>query len=162
MAELGCLSYHAIRALKNVFRLLIQSSFWRRFSFGCPSYLSSVRCLSFIPHVLGLDVGWRQVKFDQLCSAFGLQTRELLAILECPYSIRSRFPTGHQLGEAIISHRLDSHQSLPTRLRHLSCWNINSWRYPDRPSGDPKMRRVKRLLRKGPVLLQETKWMTNI
>ena len=78
-----------------------------------------------------------------------LTEHELRDILECPFSVRGRFPTGHQLADVIVEHRLTS---------HLSCWNIDSWRYPDQPSGDPKMRKVKRLLRKGPVLLQETRW----
>ena len=158
MADLGCRSYQVIRALKEVFRLIIQSSFWHRFSFGCPSYMSSVRCLSFLPHVLGLNVCWRQVNLEQLSQGLGIQLHELLTIIEWPHLVKNCFPVGHELGQRISTHRLNSHQGLPTRLRHLSCWNINSWRNPDRPSGDYKMRRVKRLLRKGPVLLQETRW----
>ena len=157
MVDLGCLDHHVIRALKKVFKLLIQSSFWQRFSFGCPSYLSSVRCLSFLPHAMGLTGGWRQIRFNALCDALMLAEHELRNILDYPFSVRG-LPNGHWLADVIVEHRLTSHRSLPTRLRHLSCWNINSWRYPDQPSDDPKMRKVKRLLRKGPVLLQETKW----
>ena len=58
-AELGCLGPHAIRSLKKVFKVLLQSSFWHRFSFGCPSYISTVRCLSFLPHAMDCDGGWR-------------------------------------------------------------------------------------------------------
>ena len=132
--------------------------FWHRFSFGCPSYISSVRCLSFLPHAMGLTGSWRHVRVNALSNALGLTVHDLHDILESPFSIRGRFPTGHWIAEVILEHRMSSHQCLPTRLRHLSCWNINSWRYPDRPSGDPKMRRVKRLPRKGPVLLQEARW----
>ena len=49
-------------------------------------------------------------------------------------------------------------QDLPTRLKHLYSWNLNSWSLPDTPSRDAKTRRCRRLLRTGPVCLQETKW----
>ena len=158
MTELGSLDPMVIRAIKKVFKLLIQSSFWHRFSFGCPSYISAVRSLSFLPHVLGLVGGWRHVQINVLCHALQLSPQELDDIIDSPSSVRGRFPHGHPLADAIVEHRTTAHQSLPTRLRHLSCWNLNSWRFPAQPSDDGKMRKVKRLLRKGPVLLRETKW----
>ena len=45
-----------------------------------------------------------------------------------------------------------------TRLKHVYSWNLNSWSVPDPPRSDPKTRRCRRLLRTGPVCLQETKW----
>ena len=155
-ANLGCLNPHAIRSLKKVFKVILQSTFWHRFSFGCPSYISSIRSLSFLPHALGCEGGWRQISVSFLCHALELTTQDLNAYCESPLSVRARYPTGHWIAERALEHRLSSHQGLPTRLRHLSCWNINSWQYPKPPQGDGKMRWVKRLVRKGPVLLQET------
>ena len=157
-ANLGCLNPHAIRSLKKVFKVILQSTFWHRFSFGCPSYISSIRSLSFLPHALGCEGGWRQISVSFLRHALELTTQDLNAYCESPLSIRARYPTGHWIVERALEHRLSTHQGLPTRLRHLSCWNINSWQYPKPPQGDSKMRWVKRLVRKGPVLLQETKW----
>ena len=57
--NLGCLNPHAIRSLKKVFKVILQSTFWHRFSFGCPSYISNIRSLSFLPHALGSEGGWR-------------------------------------------------------------------------------------------------------
>ena len=148
-ADLGCLDPHAIRSLKKVFKVLLQSSFWHRFSFGCPSYISTVRCLSFLPHAMDCEGGWRQIRVSVLCQALGLTIQDLNAFCESPLSICARFPTGHWIAERALEHRLSSHQGLPTRLRHLSCWNINSWQYPKPPPGDNKMRWVRRLLRKG-------------
>ena len=59
--------------------------------------------------------------------------QDLNAFCESPLSIRARFPTGHWIAERALEHRLSSHQGLPTRPRHLSCWNINSWQYPKPP-----------------------------
>ena len=156
--NLGCLNPHAIRSLKKVFKVILQSTFWHRFSFGCPSYISNIRSLSFLPHALGSEGGWRQISVSFLCHALEITTQDLNVYCESPLSIRSRYPTGHWIAERALEHRLSTHQGLPTRLRHLSCWNINSWQYPKPPQGDSKMRWVKRLVRKGPVLLQETKW----
>ena len=156
--NLGCLNPHAIRSLKKVFKVILQSTFWHRFSFGCPSYISNIRSLSFLPHALGSEGGWRQISVGFLCHALEITTQDLNVYCESPLSIRSRYPMGHWIAERALEHRLSTHQGLPTRLRHLSCWNINSWQYPKPPQGDSKMRWVKRLVRKGPVLLQETKW----
>ena len=62
----------------------------------------------------------------------------------------------HSIGSSIIDFRENNNGSLPTRMRSLFSWNINSWRTFD--SNEYKLRRCKRLLRKGPVCLQETKW----
>ena len=157
-ANLGCLNPHAIRSLKKVFKVILQSTFWHRFSFGCPSYISTVLSLSFLPHAIGCEGGWGQISVSFLCHALELTTQDLNAYCESPLSICARYPTGHWIAERALEHRLSSHQGLPTRLRHLSRWNINSWQYPKPPQGDSKMRWAKRLVRKGPVLLQETKW----
>lgn len=45
---------------------------------------------------------------------------------------------------------------MPTRLRQLFSWNVNSWKSITLP--EYKLRRVRKLLRTGPVCLQETKW----
>jgi len=62
----------------------------------------------------------------------------------------------HPIGSSIIDFRIKNNGSLPTRMRSLFSWNLNSWRTFD--SNEYKLRRCKRLLRKGPVCLQETKW----
>ena len=135
-ANLGCLNPHVIRSLKKVFKVILQSTFWHRFSFGCPSYISSIRSLSFLPHALGCEGGWRQISVSFLCHALELTTQDLNAYCESPLSIRARYPTGHWIAERALEHRLSTHQGLPTRLRHLSCWNINSWQYPKPPPGE--------------------------
>ena len=62
----------------------------------------------------------------------------------------------HPIGSSIIDFRVNNNGSLPTRMRSLFSWNVNSWRTFD--SNEYKLRRCQRLLRKGPVCLQETKW----
>ena len=62
----------------------------------------------------------------------------------------------HPIGSSIIDFRVNNNGSLPTRMRSLFSWNVNSWRTFD--SNEYKLRRCKRLLRKGPVCLQESKW----
>ena len=52
-------------------------------------------------------------------------------------------------------------QAIPTRLKAAFWWNMNSWQLPKSSREDPKMRRMKKLLKSGPVLLQETKWRRN-
>ena len=60
------------------------------------------------------------------------------------------------IGTSIIDFRINNNGALPTRMRSLFSWNLNSWRTFD--SREYKLRRCKQLLKKGPVCLQETKW----
>ena len=61
-------------------------------------------------------------------------------------------------GQSLMEYRLSVQQDLPTRLKHLYTWNLNSWSTPGLPIRDSKTRRCRRLLLTGPVCLQETKW----
>ena len=58
----------------------------------------------------------------------------------------------------LLNYRLAVQQDLPTRLKHLYSWNLNSWSIPEPPLKDPKTRRCRRLLKTGPICLQETRW----
>ena len=62
----------------------------------------------------------------------------------------------HPIGSSIIDFQVNNNDSLPTRMQSLFSWNVNSWRTLD--FNEYKLRRCQRLLRKGPVCLQETKW----
>ena len=63
MVDLGSLDPLVIRALKKVFKLLIQSSFWCRFSFGCPGKMSAVSVSLLPPACNGL---YWQLEADSL------------------------------------------------------------------------------------------------
>ena len=52
----------------------------------------------------------------------------------------------------------EARQTIPTRLKSAFTWNMNSWKTPKSCREDRKMRRIKKLLKDDPVLLQETKW----
>ena len=65
------------------------------------------------------------------------------------------------VGDELLKYRIEVRQAIPTRLKSAFTWNINSWKTPKSSREDPKMRRIKKLLRDGPVLLQETKWHHN-
>ena len=65
------------------------------------------------------------------------------------------------VGTALLKYRVRMSQSIPTRLEAVYSWNMNSWSHPKSSRQDPKMRRIKKLLKSGPVLLQETKRVDN-
>ena len=43
-------------------------------------------------------------------------------------------------------------------MKVMYSWNLDNWHTPKQPKRDVRMRRCKRLLAKGPICLQETKW----
>ena len=59
--------------------------------------------------------------------------------------------------EEILQHRLDTMLQVPVSLKKLTTWNVTSWS-PRLPSNQNKNRFITKSLRKGPILLQETKW----
>ena len=71
------------------------------------------------------------------------------------------YPWLRDVGDELLKYRIEVRQAIPTRLKSAFTWNMNSWKTPKSSREDPKMRRIKKLLRDGPVLLQETKWHHN-
>ena len=65
--------------------------------------------------------------------------------------------TLQEVGHYILEYRKAIRQDLPFRLKRLHVWNVSGWT-PTVKGSDAKMRLVKRLLRTGPVLMQETRW----
>ncbi len=77
------------------------------------------------------------------------------ALISNPQLLQAEQQECFTTGQRLVEYRLSVQQDLPTRLKHVYSWNLNSWKTPDPPSSDPRRRR---LLRTGPVCLQETKW----
>ena len=71
------------------------------------------------------------------------------------------YPWLRDVGDELLNYCIEVRQAIPTRLKSAFTWNMNSWKTPKSSREDPKMRRIKKLLRDGPVLLQETKWHHN-
>ena len=67
-----------------------------------------------------------------------------------------------RVGDELLNYRIEVHQAIPTRLKAAFSWNMNSWRIPKSCREDPKMRRIKKLLKVGPVFLQENKRRSGI
>ena len=65
--------------------------------------------------------------------------------------------TMQEVGYCILGYRKEIRQDLPFRLKRLHVWNLSGWN-PTVKGSDAKMRLVKRLLRTGPILIQETRW----
>ena len=71
------------------------------------------------------------------------------------------YPWLRDVGDELLKYRIEVRQAIPTRLKSAFTWNMNSWKTPKSGREDPKMPRIKKLLKDGPVLLQETKWHHN-
>ena len=62
----------------------------------------------------------------------------------------------HPVGSRLLSYRLDNNGAMPTRMKSFCSWNLSSW--TSTSAQDYRLRRCKRLLKQGPICLQETKW----
>ena len=62
----------------------------------------------------------------------------------------------HPVGSRLLSYRLNNNGALPTRMKSFDSWNLSSW--TSTAAQDYRLRRCRRLLKQGPICLQETKW----
>ena len=105
-----------------------------------------------------IAVGWISIIVRLPASLFEKEVNDLEACLHQPCLVNKwngHDRMEHPVGSAILNFRIHNNGTLPTRMRSLFSWNVNNWRTFD--SNEYKLRRCKRLLRKGPICLQETK-----
>ena len=158
MVRLGQCSAGTTYSLKKTFSFLIKASFYHKYEYPCPVHLHKIKDLSFAPKLLNCEIQWKEVDLRSLMVLLRLNEDRLDQIIKNPELILEEHPRGCGASHALLECRLTIQQDLPTRLKHLYSWNLNSWRTPEHPLRDPKTRRCRRLLRTGPVCLQETRW----
>ena len=162
MTRLHNCSTFTISQIRKLLAHVVRDAFYVRYGFKCPQHLQRIRDLSLLPHLLNTNRCWMDLYLQEVASLFELEENDLDACLHQP-NLVNRWEgsnrIAHPIGNSILDYRVKNNGSLPTRMRSLFSWNLNSWRTID--SRDYKLRRCKRLLRKGPVCVQETKWSGN-
>ena len=158
MIRLGSLDKDTIFSVRKLFSHLIKATFYRTYKTPCPRHLCNVRDLAFLPKLIGAALHWKDIRLNSLTELMQLSSDRFQALTSNPHLLRVEQQDCFAVGQNLLNYRLAVQQDLPTRLKHLYSWNLNSWSFPDPPSRDPKTRRCRRLLRTGPVCVQETKW----
>ncbi len=161
MNTVGKLSKSVSSSMKRFFGGLVKQSFWHRFGFQCPQSLHRIKNLSFLPHLMKSTIPWRNIRISELQDYLQLSSEQLDDCLaSCDFHLQD-CPWLSGVGDELLKYRIEVHQAIPTRLKTAFSWNMNSWRIPKSCREDPKMRRIKKLPKDGPVLLQETKRHSN-
>ena len=155
MTRIKQCSIETISSIKKVFTFLIKDAFFHRFEHSCPKHLLRVRDLSFLPHLLNLRVSWHEISLLQLSNALDVSLNDLELALMQPTWLRPEEGT-HPLGARLLQYRLANNGALPTRMEMFFSWNLSSW--TSTSPTDYRLRRCRRLLKYGPVCIQETKW----
>ena len=158
MNRLGTLGDDTIYSIRKLLSHLIKTAFHHRYKTPCPRYLSCVRDLSFVPKLIGTGLQWKELQLTSLTELLQLTLARFYALINNPQLLQIDHQECLTAGQSLVNYRLSVQQDLPTRLKHVYSWNLNSWSVPDPPKSDPKTRRCRRLLRTGPVCLQKTKW----
>ena len=153
MNRLGSLDNVATYSLRKFFSHLIKATFYHQHQTPCPRHLSSVRDLSFLPKLIGTDIQWKEISMSSLSNYLQLTPDRLRILMDDPRSLRTNHQECLTAGRSFLEYRLSVQQDLPTRLKHVYTWNLNSWNAPGPPIRDPKTRRCRRLLQTGPELL---------
>ena len=155
MSTLRHCSDATINLYKKLLAYTIKDSFYRKFSFKCPPHLSRVRNLTFLPHLLRQNTHWKDITIDCIAQKFPNQINDFDVLVQNP-SLLFHNVTASTFGDSFLDYRLAHNLNVPSRLRQLYSWNLNSWKVITQP--EYKLRKVRKLLRQGPVCLQETKW----
>ena len=142
-------SADTIGLFKKLFAYTIKDSFYRKFSFKCPPHLFKVRNLTFLPHLLSLNAHWKDITIDSIAQKFLVQTNDVESILQNPSLLYQR-EDATEIGNSFLEYRLTHNLHVPSRLRQLYSWNLNSWKTITQP--EYKLRRVKKLLRQRPTV----------
>ena len=108
----------------------------------------------FLPKLIGASCPWKELQLPLVAELLSVTVDRLYALINNPRLLQTEQQECYTAGRQLVEYRLSVQQDLPTRLKHIYSWNLNSWKTPDPASDDPKTRRCRRLLRTGPVCLQ--------
>ena len=158
MISLQELNENTIYSIRKLFTHLIKTVFYHEHQLPCPKYLSVVRDLAFLPKLIGVRCLWKELQLSLVAELLSVTLDRLHALINNPQLLQAEQQECYTAGRQLVEYRLSVQQDLPTRLRHVYSWNLNSWKTPCAASEDPKTRRCRRLLKSGPVCLQETRW----
>ena len=145
-----------LRTLLKMLTRCVKTTYLFETGAQCPPYLSKIRDLSILPHILHVRTPWWQLTLQHVATLFHQCVDEFYQQLMFDSRTLSSLAV-EEIGRSILEYRKAIRQDLPFRLKRLHVWNISGWTLTTR-AGDTKMRLIKRLLRTGPVLLQETRW----
>ncbi len=162
MIRLGNLDGCTICSIRKLFSHLIKATFYQTYKTLCLLHLSNVRDLAFLPKLMDIELQWKEIELHSVRELLQLSSDRFQVLCCNPQLIRDEYQEGLKAGRNLLNYRLSVQQDLPTRLKHLYSWNLNSWGIAEPPLKDPKTRRCRRLLKTGPVCLQETKWDNGI
>ena len=158
MSTLGSCETWVSRSIKRVFQLLLKDAFSSRFGYNGPRHTLLFRDLAFLPHVIQTDLPWRRIRLELVRSFLDIDSRRWGHCLHAPHSLDRSSARLVDIGNALLNYRLSIQQTVPTRMKVLYSWNLDNWHAPKQPKRDVRMQKCKRLLAKGPICLQETKW----
>ena len=156
MMLLRALPTPLLRTLKKTLTRCIKLAYVQEHESPCPPYLSKIRDLSILPRILQVDAPWWNLALDQIARLFHQEPEDCHQLLALDMRTIDT-PVMETIGRSILQYRHTIRQDLPFRLKRLHIWNVSGWT-PSQTGNDPKLRLIKRLLRTGPVSLQETRW----
>ena len=144
-----------LHALRKILTRCIQFTYIHETGTPCPPYLYRIRDLFNLPNILQVSTFWWKLTLQQVAILFHQNSEDFYQL---SYDFQT-LPTAvmQEIRHCILKYRKAIRQDLPFRLKPLYAWNVSGWT-PMVKGGDAKIRLVKRLLRTGPVLLQETRW----
>ena len=156
-----------IKQRRQLYRLLslgIKEVHFQELSRRCPPHVHRITSLSILPRVFDTHCTTRTLTCHQLTEEWELPHSDTLSdiLRELTLAKHADIPsvswTSFMLTcYRILEFRLNTEPNFPRSINRIYTWNLTSWT-PQYPSNKHKNNFIRRALKKGPVLLQETKW----
>ena len=156
-----------IKQRRQLYRLLslgIKEVHFQELSRRCPPRVHRITSLSILPRVFDTHCTTRTLTCHQLTEEWELPHSDTLSdiLRELTLAKHADIPsvswTSFMLTcYRILEFRLNTEPNFPRSINRIYTWNLTSWT-PQYPSNKHKNNFIRRALKKGPVLLQETKW----
>ena len=138
MISLQELNENTIYSIRKLFTHLIKTVFYHEHQLPCPKYLSVVRDLAFLPKLIGVRCLWKELQLSLIAELLSVTLDRLHALINNPRLLQAEQQECYTAGRQLVEYRLSVQQDLPTRLKHVYSWNLNSWKTPSAASEDPK------------------------
>ena len=154
MIVLGALPDWILTLIRKTYAKALSEHHFRMCGRAAPAPLRNLQSLSFLPHLLGVSVPWKNISVFAFLDAFlsqevpnNLTLEELCTAfsdLWCTAQISTAFEDHTR---SLYDYRVMVRQNLLVSLRHLVSWNISCWR-PLHTGRDSKLTTVRNILEK--------------
>ena len=115
-----------LRTLLKMLTRCVKTTYLFETGTQCPPYLSKIRDLSILPHILHVRTPWWKLTLQHVATLFHQGVDDFYQQLMCDSRTLPSLAV-EEIGRSILEYRKAIRQDLPFRLKRLHVWNVSGW-----------------------------------